>query len=95
LELMKLGIVVRPTGQKVDGEQEDDEPAEPDLGMDYKEAIVFAIEKERKALRLYVDLAAMARDRVSREMLITLAEEEAMHGARFEAEYNMLMRKQS
>jgi rubrerythrin len=94
LELMKLGVVVSSEKSMISESLEDDSD-ELTVDMDFKDLLVLAIEKERSSLRLYVDLAAMTKDRVSREMLITLAEEEAMHGARFEAEYNMLMRKQS
>ena len=89
LELMKLGIVV-PSEKQVPPEPIDDEPA---AGMDFKELLMFAINKEQSAMRLYIDLAAMTRNKASREMLITLAEEEAMHRARFEVELNILMRK--
>ena len=76
LELIKLGIVVRSSEYGVIGEQGEDEP---DLSMDYKDVLVFAMKKERMSLRLYIDLAAMAKDKATREMLLTMAEDEAMH----------------
>ena len=90
-ELMKLGVVV-PSFQEITAE----ELSEYDTGrslvdLSYKEILLFAIDKERKSLRLYVELAAMAKYKSSREMLISLAENEAMHEARFEAQYNSLM----
>jgi rubrerythrin len=91
LELIKLGIVVRPSAPLTS--REPSEENEPLAEMDYKRMLLFAIEKERRSLRLYIDLAGMAKDKISREMLVTLAEEEAMHEARFEVEYNILMRR--
>jgi rubrerythrin len=92
LELMKLGVVV-PSDKQVPELIEED-PDEPAIDMDFKDLLVLAIKKERNALRFYIDLAAIAKDKGARDMLITLAEEEAMHHARFEVEYNIFMRKQ-
>jgi rubrerythrin len=90
LELMKLGVVV---GRSAVVLRSDEDDIEPTMSMDYKDLLLIAIQKEKRSLRLYVDLAAVAKDKVTREMLLTLAEEEAMHEARFEVEYNALMRK--
>lgn len=93
LELMKLGIVV---DMSVAPKQPDDEDAiEPTMNMEYKDLLSIAMQKEKRSLRLYIDLAAVAKDRPTRDMLLTLAEEEAMHYARFEVEYNILMRNKS
>jgi rubrerythrin len=55
---------------------------------------MFAIKKERISVRLYVDLAAIVEDAGAREMLLSLAQEEAGHKARFEIEYeNAVMRE--
>jgi rubrerythrin len=99
LELIKLGVSVPSDAQTQDIEIKDDEqdefPKEPDLDIGYKEMLIFCMRKEQKSLRLYVEMAAIVKDKESREMLITLAENEAMHQARFEVEYNILMRRQS
>lgn len=99
LELIKLGVSIPAGPQTVDIEvDEENEPEEfpkdPDLDIDYKEMLIFCMRKEQKSLRLYVEMAAMVKDKESREMLVTLAENEAMHQARFEVEYNILMRRQ-
>jgi rubrerythrin len=94
LELMKLGIVVPETKTKKNNSA-DQEPEEPVQQMDYRDLLIFAMQKERSAMRLYIHLATLAKDNESREMLALLAEEEAMHQARFEVEYNFLMRKKS
>jgi rubrerythrin len=91
LELMKLGMVV--PSANIAPELIEDDPDDPAVTMDFKDLLVLAIKKERNALRLYIDLAAVTKDKASREILVTLAEEEAMHEARFEIEYNLLMRK--
>jgi rubrerythrin len=93
LEVIKLGVIV-PTSEKPNI-AESDEDVEPDLDVDYRSILLFAMRKERKAFRLYFDLAARAKDKQLREMLLSLAENEAMHQARFEVEYNILMRKQT
>jgi rubrerythrin len=93
LELMKLGVVVS-SAEHADKKPAEDEFDEDVLEMDYKDMLLFAIRKERRSLRLYIDLAAVSKDKASREMLVSLAEDEAMHEARFEVEYNILMRKQ-
>jgi rubrerythrin len=92
LELIKLGMVVS-SYKQVPAELLEDDSDEPAIDMEFKDLLMFAIKKERSALRLYINLAAMTKDKDSREMLTTLAEEEAMHEARFEMEYNILMRK--
>jgi len=91
LELMKLGVVVWSEKTMLSEHLEDAEV--PVDAMDFKDLLVLAMEKERSSLRLYIGLAAMTKNKASREMLTTLAEEEAMHEARFEVEYNILMRK--
>jgi rubrerythrin len=94
LELMKLGVVVRSAQEIKNQAQIDDDLGQNAADMDYKDLLIFAMKKEQRSLRLYVDLAAIAKDKVTREMLLMLAEDEAMHQARFEVEYNILMRKQ-
>ncbi len=95
LEAMKEGIVVVPREKLAAFRIADyvaDAESVPD--MDYKDILMFAIKKERISVRLYVDLAAIVEDADSREMLLSLAEEEAGHKARFEIEYeNAVMRE--
>ena len=57
----------------------------PDL--DYKQALIVAMKAEKAAFRLYQDLAASTDDANLKEMLLTLAKEEARHKLRFEIEY--------
>jgi rubrerythrin len=57
-------------------------------GMDYQQALILAMKKEKAAFRLYTDLADRVGDDDVRAMLLTLAQEEAKHKLRFEVEYD-------
>jgi rubrerythrin len=61
---------------------------EPRPDMDYAEALVLAMKKEKVAYRLYLDLAAAAEDEELTDMFLSLAQEEAKHKLRFEIEYD-------
>jgi rubrerythrin len=61
---------------------------EPQPDMDYTEALVLAMKKEKAAYRLYLDLAAVAIDEELTDMFLSLAQEEAKHKLRFEIEYD-------
>ena len=61
-----------------------------DIGM--QQLLQMAIEKEKAAFALYVDLAAKVVDENSRETLLALAEEEVKHKMRFEYEYDVLLK---
>lgn len=56
--------------------------------MDYAEALVVAMKKEKAAYRLYLDLAAVAEAEELTDMFLSLAQEEAKHKLRFEIEYD-------
>jgi len=93
LETMKEGIAVA-AGKVAEFKMSDymaDVGFVPD--MDYKDLLILAMKKERKSLRLYIDLAIIVEDADSRETLLSLAEEEAGHRARFEIEYDEAMLK--
>jgi rubrerythrin len=96
LEAMKEGIVVAPKERLAAFKLSDyvaDAESVPE--MNYKDALMFSIRKERISVRLYVDLAEIVEDAGSREVLLSLAEEEAGHKARFEIEYERLLVKGS
>ena len=61
---------------------------EPQPDMDYAEALVLAMRKEKAAYRLYLDLAAVGEDEELTDMFLSLAQEEARHKLRFEIEYD-------
>jgi len=61
---------------------------EPTAGMEYQDALILAMKKEKAAFRLYNDLAAATEDASLRETFLGLAQEEAKHKLRFEVEYD-------
>jgi rubrerythrin len=66
---------------------------EPRPDMDYAEALVLAMKKEKAAYRLYLDLAAVAIDEELTDMFLLLSQEEAKHKLRFEIEYDRVVMK--
>ena len=94
LEVMKSGRTVT-TEQKSPRPDSDyilsDSPLP--LDMSHKDVFLLAMEKEEAAFRTYVNLVANVHDEESREMLLSLAEEEMRHKLRFETEYNELLKK--
>jgi len=61
---------------------------EPEAGMDYQQALVLAMKKEKKAFKMYTDLAAATDDEGLEQTFLALAQEEAKHKLRFEIEYD-------
>lgn len=61
---------------------------EPNANMDYQQALIVAMKKEKAAFRLYSDLADRTDDSNLRTLLLSLAQEEAKHKLRFELEYD-------
>ena len=88
LEVMKRGEVV--SGLDISNYMMD---VGNEMDMDYQELLIFAIQKEERAVKLYTDLAAVVKDEESREVLLLVAEEETDHKRRFEVEYENLLKK--
>ncbi len=61
---------------------------QPSADMDYQEALVLAMKKEKAAFMLYSDLAALVENAAHKEVFLSLAQEEARHKLRFEVEYD-------
>jgi rubrerythrin len=61
---------------------------EPTGQLKYQEALILAMKREKKAFKLYTDLANMAADNELKLMFLSLAQEEAKHKLRFEMEYD-------
>jgi rubrerythrin len=59
-----------------------------DANLDYQQALVLAMKREKVAFRLYSDMAEATSDERLRNLLLTLALEEAKHKLRFEVEYD-------
>jgi rubrerythrin len=56
--------------------------------LDYQQALIIAMKKEKAAFKLYNDLAVSTDDANLRNLLLNLAQEEAKHKLRFEIEYD-------
>jgi rubrerythrin len=61
---------------------------EPSDHMDYQQALVVAMKKEKKAFKMYIDLAGVTDDSNLQTVFMSLAQEEAKHKLRFEIEYD-------
>jgi desulfoferrodoxin-like iron-binding protein len=59
----------------------------PTPEMDYQEALIVAMRREKASFKFYNDLAAMADDEPLRETFLALAQEEAKHKLRLETWY--------
>ncbi|RJO71511.1 MAG: rubrerythrin [Myxococcales bacterium] len=56
--------------------------------LDFQQALIIAMKKEKSAFRLYSDLAEVADTPELRQTFLALAQEEAKHKLRFEVEYD-------
>jgi rubrerythrin len=64
------------------------DPVAPSANMDYADVLVLAMQREKASFKLYSDLAAMTEDENTRNVFLSLAQEEAKHKLRFELEYD-------
>ena len=96
LEAMKAGKIMAASLHKVPDLKIADYVVdiEPKPDMDYQDALVLAMKKEKAAYRLYLDLAAVAEDEELTDMFLSLAQEEAKHKLRFEIEYDDVVMKE-
>jgi len=60
----------------------------PTPGMSYQEALVLAMNKEKAAFKLYLELSKRASSEEMKEVFLVLAQEESKHKLRFEIEYD-------
>ena len=56
--------------------------------LDYRQALLVAMKKEKAAFKLYMALGEAAQDEGLRSLMLALAQEEAKHKLRFEIEYD-------
>lgn len=61
---------------------------EPSKDMNYQDALVLAMKKEKAAFRLYMDLADQTDNESMKNLFLGLAQEESKHKLRFELEYD-------
>jgi rubrerythrin len=62
--------------------------AEPTPNMPYQEALILAMKAEKRAYKLYTNLAATTDEPHIKKLFEALAQEEAKHKLRFEIEYD-------
>jgi rubrerythrin len=67
---------------------------EPSEDMDYKDALILAMKKEKASFALYCDLSREVEGLEQKEMFSALAKEEARHKLRFELEYDEVVLKE-
>ncbi len=60
----------------------------PSPKLDYQEALIIAMKKEKAAFKLYNDLAGATDNANAKQLFLGLAQEEAKHKLRFEIEYD-------
>jgi len=90
ISAVKEGKQLLPVEQKVTdlkiGDYLVDIPATED--MNYQDALILAMKKEKASFRLYTDLAATTEDNNLQSLMQGLAQEEAKHKLRLEIEYD-------
>lgn len=93
LEAIRAGAEFKPRLGRVTDLKIADYLAEvsPDANLDYRAALIVAMKREEAAYKLYRDLAGTAADNELEEIFQALAQEEAAHKLRFEAEYDDMM----
>ena len=96
LEIIKRGEVVG-GGEKESDRTKADLTLEGDFlkGINYPDALMMAMRKEKASFKLYVELMRIAENEEAFETFMALAEEEVRHKLMFEAEYNNLTQKKS
>ncbi|MHC4748106.1 MAG: ferritin family protein, partial [Planctomycetota bacterium] len=96
LEVMKTGRVVATAVNVVWPEVADYKvDIEPEPNVACQNLLNLAMQKEKASLRFYIDLAATAENENFREMLLSLAEEEARHKTLLEIKYDDILLKEN
>ena len=96
LEAIKQGKQLLPAAEKVMDLKIADYvvDAEPTADMDYQDALLVAMQKEKAAFNLYTNLAGQVTNQDQKETFLSLAGEEAKHKLRFEREYDDVVLKE-
>lgn len=90
-EIIKAGRTINiKTKEAYLGMDDYDEDDASIIDLDFGDVFRMAIEKEKRSVRFYLELAAIVDDKPSRNVLLSLAEEEAAHKAQFEIELEQL-----
>ncbi len=87
---IKAGEVASPPEKKVTDLKISDfvVDVQPSDDMDYQDALILAMKKEKAAFKLYTKMAEISEDAVLKKIFFSLAQEEAKHKLRFEIEYD-------
>jgi len=95
LEILKTGKTLPEQGMPPARPESDYIISESDLPLDidYDDMLLLGMEKEEAAFRMFVNLIPNVQDDESREILLSLAQEEVRHKLRFQNEYDMLHKK--
>ena len=97
LEMNKLGYTVSVTGKKFSHAflwNEELEANDQLRNMSFVDGLLLAIQKERAAFRLYVQILAMVQGEAFSKILMELAEEEMRHVLQLEQEYESIVRSE-
>jgi desulfoferrodoxin-like iron-binding protein len=89
LQRVKSGSTFKPSAKQVTDLKIVDYLVDivPTPDMDYQEALIVAMRREKASFKFYNDLAAMAGDEAMRDTFLALAQEEAKHKLRLETWY--------
>ncbi len=66
----------------------------PTSNMNYQDALILAMKKEKSSFALYTNLAALTEDSVGKKLFLSLAQQEAKHKLHFELEYDETVLKE-
>ena len=90
LENIKVGGKLKPATQDIPDLMIGDYLVEidSDKELNYQDALILAMKREKAAFKLYTDLANAAGSSEMKEIFASLAQEEAKHKLSFETEYD-------
>lgn len=90
LKGIKVSGIIRKSARPVETLNLADYTVEVDVtgDLDYQDALIIAMKREKAAFRLYSDLADKMEDESIKDLFLSLAQEEAKHKLRFELEYD-------
>lgn len=96
LEDVKKGKKVKISGEKIPDLKIADYAVDvkPTPNMDYKDALILAMKKEKASFALYTDLTEATHDSAGKKLFQHLARQEAKHKLRFELEYDEVVLKE-
>lgn len=69
--------------------------ANPSPKMEYRDALILAMKKEKAAFKLYTSLAQRAPSEAIKNLFLGLAQEESKHKLRFELEYDEFVMREN